>query len=52
MKKPLEASWVDLNAGWGGVSGNHWGGENRVSQVIETEMWYLQAGWGEGSTKE
>ena len=33
MKKPLETAWVGLQAGRDGVSGNHLGGANSVSQV-------------------
>ena len=33
MEKPLEPVWVDLQAGWGGVSGNHQGGVNSDGQV-------------------
>lgn len=31
--KPLEAGWVDLQVGWGGVSGNYQGRANGINQV-------------------
>ena len=33
VEKPLETAWMGLKVGWGGLSGNHQGGANSVSQV-------------------
>ena len=49
MEKLLETAWVGLKVGCGGVSGNHQGGANRVSQVDGVSDMALL---GEGSKKE
>ena len=33
MEQPLEMTWVGSQAGMGGVSGNHQGGANSVSEI-------------------
>ena len=55
MVKPLEASWVSLQVGWGSVLGNHRGGVNVVNWVNRDSdiMPTVCAGWvGEGSAKD
>ena len=39
MKNPLEAAWVTLQVGKGGVSGNHQDGATSVSYVDGDSVW-------------
>lgn len=54
MEKPVKVAWVDLEVGWGEVSGNHQNGVNGVSQIDGNSVMVpaCQCRLGEGRLKK